>query len=666
MAAFSSVRCLCVVLVAGFCLAACGGGGGAAPPAVSFSVTGNTSLIEEGSGSFSVNVAAPSDGSVGLQLSGEDASVFQLTGSTIQTVGRLDFENPRDANGDNVYQLTISASATGFSTATQNLTIRIQNNPEDDIRILLTDDPNGFPSDVAVYGDDLALSLTLNDGDQAGRLRGSWVAIVDPADLPGESDRRVRVPDLPSSDLTALFSPSFDLTPAAGSPGGQRLVVGQFPIGSLARDMMSFSFSPDPGSSQAVNGVVFSDTTRPESDDVNLEVAQPTGVVPLSTNGIGLTFLRPAVYQDIDGDGIDETFELGVGELRFRNGTEAMAVIDTGFQDNSVGLDTSVLGFDSASSSPAIVFDDDISGDQSSDAYLQFNESITDTNDDTMTTSFVVLFSELLSSLDTTRRTFASLGSADRAILEITFSRVQGSNNTTSSLQFVGATDLTGDDVADILLAYDEIAFFSDSNNAIILTIPNLGDRRSAFIIDGAAIMNAPDRVLSGNLEELYLFRLEFNSVIENPEVAGHRPREIALGTDYNGDGSRDLFMLAENQINPQPPEPGATTGLFTGLSDVFIVNGASIEARGGSTIAVSQLSGNVANLLVGQGSSKIRGISLPSLSQPSGHDLVFGAFVQASEESGEFLSTAVIWPSLRIQQMMSTGQVESINDVFE
>ena len=102
-------------------LAACGGGGGGSssptpPPtasnnAPSLGAIGDQSIVE---GNTSVVTASATDGdgdSLTYSLSGADASVFGIMNDGVLTFSEApDFESPGDANGDNVYELTISVS----------------------------------------------------------------------------------------------------------------------------------------------------------------------------------------------------------------------------------------------------------------------------------------------------------------------------------------------------------------------------------------------------------------------------------------------------------------------------------------------------------------------------------------------------------------------------
>lgn len=103
-------------------LVACGGGGGGSPStpspspvptnnAPSLGAVGDQSIAE---GTISVVTASATDSdgdSLSYSVSGDDGSRFSITnGGALSLRAAPDFENPTDANGDNVYSLTVAVS----------------------------------------------------------------------------------------------------------------------------------------------------------------------------------------------------------------------------------------------------------------------------------------------------------------------------------------------------------------------------------------------------------------------------------------------------------------------------------------------------------------------------------------------------------------------------
>lgn len=97
-------------------------------PSITSSAAITVAENNDGLNAFATVTATDGDGDT-LTYSitgGADAALFQIDAATgaLSLVGGGDFENPADANGDNVYELTVSASD-GFSTDSQDLTVTV-------------------------------------------------------------------------------------------------------------------------------------------------------------------------------------------------------------------------------------------------------------------------------------------------------------------------------------------------------------------------------------------------------------------------------------------------------------------------------------------------------------------------------------------------------------
>ena len=90
-----------------------------------------------------------------VSLSGTDAALFSLTGSTVDTAPFADiifntapdFENPLDADGDNIFELTVELTD-GVNVVTQDITITLEDDPFDDA----PDEGNSAKPDSAEAG----------------------------------------------------------------------------------------------------------------------------------------------------------------------------------------------------------------------------------------------------------------------------------------------------------------------------------------------------------------------------------------------------------------------------------------------------------------------------------------------------------------------------------
>jgi outer membrane protein OmpA-like peptidoglycan-associated protein len=102
-------------------------------PAVFFFLTGinDASVYENNTYSANQpNISGASIGSITYSLSGNDASAFVVDSTTgIVTMGERDFETPGDANGDNIYEITLIGTDKDNNTASISWTVTILDQP---------------------------------------------------------------------------------------------------------------------------------------------------------------------------------------------------------------------------------------------------------------------------------------------------------------------------------------------------------------------------------------------------------------------------------------------------------------------------------------------------------------------------------------------------------
>ena len=118
-------------MAAALVLSACGGGGGGAGGIVTNSAPVITSAAtvmvgENAAGAFHTVTATDADGNaVTFALSGTDAGMLQITAAgALSFRAPPDFESPGDANRDNVYEMTVTASD-GIAATTQALRVTL-------------------------------------------------------------------------------------------------------------------------------------------------------------------------------------------------------------------------------------------------------------------------------------------------------------------------------------------------------------------------------------------------------------------------------------------------------------------------------------------------------------------------------------------------------------
>ena len=145
-----------------FIISACGGGGGGggsdsdsgmgygsgssntAPIITNSSF--NISVVENQTSAFTITATDANGDSLTYSIGGTDASLFQVSSSGVVTfIIAPDFENPSDADANNVYLLTASVSD-GSASDTESFTVTVTNDTSDDITT------QGFDGTVLAMG----------------------------------------------------------------------------------------------------------------------------------------------------------------------------------------------------------------------------------------------------------------------------------------------------------------------------------------------------------------------------------------------------------------------------------------------------------------------------------------------------------------------------------
>ena len=126
-------------------IAACGGGGGGGsdapgsgyttptnnPPSIT-NTDMNVSVVENQTTTFTVNATDPNGDTLSYALSGDDASLLSISNQGVVTFNTApDFENPSDADINNIYKITVTVSD-GYLSATANFEITVTNDTSDD------------------------------------------------------------------------------------------------------------------------------------------------------------------------------------------------------------------------------------------------------------------------------------------------------------------------------------------------------------------------------------------------------------------------------------------------------------------------------------------------------------------------------------------------------
>ena len=131
---------ICIALIT-----SCGGGGGGgssdsgggygntnSPPNIT-NTNNNVSVQENQTSAFTVSASDPDGDTLTYSISGNDVSQFTIsTSGVVEFVNAPDFENPSDANTDNVYEITVTVSD-GSLTDTANFMVTVTNDTSDDV-----------------------------------------------------------------------------------------------------------------------------------------------------------------------------------------------------------------------------------------------------------------------------------------------------------------------------------------------------------------------------------------------------------------------------------------------------------------------------------------------------------------------------------------------------
>jgi len=136
-----------VLSISVLAVAACGGGGGGggssagdaystgsssnSPPTINNTVL-NISVMENQTSAFQIEASDADGDTITYNVGGEDQEFFDVSTSGVVTFKVApDFENPSDANADNVYEISGIASDSGSMTS-KDFTVTVTNDPSDD------------------------------------------------------------------------------------------------------------------------------------------------------------------------------------------------------------------------------------------------------------------------------------------------------------------------------------------------------------------------------------------------------------------------------------------------------------------------------------------------------------------------------------------------------
>ncbi|MDA9802705.1 cadherin repeat domain-containing protein, partial [Gammaproteobacteria bacterium] len=110
-------------------LTACGGGG-STPLELSVAPFAQFQLIENQTGSWSIDASSNKTDPISYSLSGgPDSSFFSLSGNTLSFTGTANYEAPNDTNKDSVYEVSVTVSSRSVSKP-QAIYVQVADAPE--------------------------------------------------------------------------------------------------------------------------------------------------------------------------------------------------------------------------------------------------------------------------------------------------------------------------------------------------------------------------------------------------------------------------------------------------------------------------------------------------------------------------------------------------------
>ena len=137
-----------VLLLSIFIVASCGGGGGGgssdggsgsgggygntnSAPVINNTTT-DISVQENQTSAFTVDASDADNDTLTYSLSGDDSGSLSIASGVVTFNTAPDFENPSDADANNIYAVTVTVSD-GSATASKNFTVTVTNDTSDDV-----------------------------------------------------------------------------------------------------------------------------------------------------------------------------------------------------------------------------------------------------------------------------------------------------------------------------------------------------------------------------------------------------------------------------------------------------------------------------------------------------------------------------------------------------
>ncbi len=146
-----------------------GGGGGSGGGALSFSSGTTASAAENQTAAYDADVRNSNGELITFSLSGDDAALFEIDDrrGVLTFIAEPDFETPGDTDGDNVYDVVVTATV-GDQTVSQNVAITVTNEPSETVDLNTLTPPQGF----VLQGDGVLIGTVGEAVSSAGDVNG--------------------------------------------------------------------------------------------------------------------------------------------------------------------------------------------------------------------------------------------------------------------------------------------------------------------------------------------------------------------------------------------------------------------------------------------------------------------------------------------------------------
>ena len=488
-------------------------------------------------------MATDADGDpLSYSLSGTDAARFMIdpTTGTVRFTASPDFENPDDAGGNNVYDITVTASD-GDNSTNHDVTITVTN---------VNDNTPSFTSDAIVNvaenqtlaytavatdadGDDLSYSLSGTDAalftidSNTGAV--SFIAspdFEDPGDVGGDNvyDITVTASDDDNStnhDVTITVTNVNDNTPSFTSATSVSVAENQ-PVDSVVYTAMATDADGDV-LSYSLSG----------TDAALFTINAATGVVSFNE--------APDVENpdDANGDNVYDIVVTASDGTTANDIDQAVAITVTGVNDN------------------APVFTSPATANVEENQTAAYTAAATDADGDALIYS--------LSGTD------AALFTINETTGEVSFNEAPDAEN---------PDDANGDNVYDIIVtASDNTGGTPDTNQAVAVTVTGVNDNAPVFTSPATASVAESETLaytavatdadgdslrysLSGTDAALFTINAATG------EVSFNEAPDVENPDDANGDNVYDIIVTASDNTGGTPDTNQAVAITVTGVND--------------------------------------------------------------------------------------------------